>query len=211
MQARVQAGAPQRQAARWNPLSARSAAPGGWAAAQRGAHHLPRGSAPGARPANPHKPHPTRPPQVTVTSHAASPAQPSLPVGAASGAPESWRVLRFGDCTRQSVSRVGMRYAASGDGGGGGGGGGRQGPRLAASPDCLAQQDLKTAAALVAALLGLHHLLPCTARAAGAAHTGPLLAAAPALRVLVLGLGGGGLPLFLAHHFPQAGALRLGS
>lgn len=144
--------------------------------------------------------------QVTVTAHAAS--QQEGP----SGSVQEWRVLRFNGVTRQSVARVTIsraERAGSIDSSSNGDGASRRSQNGAGSPaapaagewhveqqaDCLAPPYLKSAAALSAALLGLQGLVPITGLSRGAA---------PALRLLCIGVGGGSLPLFLAHHFPQA-------
>ncbi|KAL4853379.1 Methyltransferase-like protein 13 [Chlorella vulgaris] len=118
--------------------------------------------------------------RITVTSHSATPQ--SSP-GAAESAWEEWRVLRFNGVTRQSVARVRVQPTAA------------RGSIVTVLPDCLAQDYLKSTAAVTAALLGLLSLLPRAAAASGAAMC---------LRVLCIGVGGGSLPLFLAHHFPGA-------
>jgi hypothetical protein len=119
--------------------------------------------------------------RITVTAHSATPQ--SSP-GADESAWEEWRVLRFNSVTRQSVARVRVQPTAA------------RGSTVIVLPDCLAQDYLKSTAAVTAALLGLLSLHPCAAAASGAAMC---------LRVLCIGVGGGSLPLFLAHHFPGAG------
>lgn len=140
--------------------------------------------------------------RVTVTSHEAS-CSSSISSGgldAAGSERKEWRVLRFNDTTRQSVSLVTLQRFPSGSSNNGS----RRAdvPLPVADPTCLAQPYLKSAAALVAALLGLHRLLPCTSGTSGG--SGEAAMAVRPLRVLCLGLGGGSLPLFLAHNFPQA-------
>lgn len=87
---------------------------------------------------------------------------------------EEWRVLRFNDLTRQSAARVSVSTDGS----------------LTQEPRCLAQEYLKSMVAAGAALLGR--------RKEGIA------VATSKLRILCIGVGGGSLPLFLAHHFPSA-------
>jgi hypothetical protein len=146
--------------------------------------------------------------RVEVTAHAASlngfDSAGTDPAGAALR--DEWRVLRFNGVTRQSVARVRVVDAA-------GAATRRQvgsdeqqqqqqqrwwledGQDVAAVPECLAQEYLKSMASLAAAVLGLQRLLPSL--------PGNSLRAGR-LRVLCIGLGGGSLPLFLAHHFPFA-------
>eukprot|EP00747_Dinoflagellata_sp_TGD_P195650 gnl/TRDRNA2_/TRDRNA2_64646_c0_seq1.p1 gnl/TRDRNA2_/TRDRNA2_64646_c0~~gnl/TRDRNA2_/TRDRNA2_64646_c0_seq1.p1 ORF type:complete len:483 (-),score=62.98 gnl/TRDRNA2_/TRDRNA2_64646_c0_seq1:62-1510(-) len=59
------------------------------------------------------------------------------------------------------------------------------GERVLQQPQCLASEYLKSMAAVAAGLMGL---LPQSDKA---------------MRVLCIGVGGGALPVFLAHHFPQ--------
>jgi hypothetical protein len=100
-------------------------------------------------------------------------------------------VLRFNGVTRQSVARVWVHPAE-----GGGSSSNRSAPSVIVQPECLAQEYLKTLAAVIAALLGLQGLLS----AQQASNNSPAR-----LKVLCIGLGGGSLPLFLAHHFPNMG------
>ena len=62
---------------------------------------------------------------------------------------------------------------------------------MIAQPDGLAAEYLKSMGSVIAALLGLQGLYRSNKNA-------------DALRVLCIGVGGGTLPLFLAHHFPGA-------
>ena len=104
-------------------------------------------------------------------------------------------MLRFNDVTRQTVVRVTLTPE------GGSSGGGSPAVQVAAQPDCLAQEYLKTGASVAAALLGLQRLVP--------AGGGPDAQQQQQrrLRALCIGVGGGSLPLFLAHHFPGMGEL----
>ena len=110
---------------------------------------------------------------------------------------EEWRVLRFNDVTRQTVMRCTVTPSGSTSSS-------SNALQVVAQPDCLAQEYLKTTAAVTAALLGLQRLLPAQAPAAAQAQQAQR---AQRLRVLCIGVGGGSLPLFLAHHFPCMGAL----
>ena len=154
--------------------------------------------------------------RVEVTAHPASPLKKrssSSSSGTAGGsgssfAPppgswEEWRVLRFNGVTRQTVMRV--HVAPGGDGSNG-----RQ-QLVLTQPDCLAQEYLKTTAAVAAALLALQHLLPrsssgSSSNGSGGAGAGAVGGRRP--RTLCIGVGGGSLPLFLAHHFPCMGACQ---
>jgi len=105
-------------------------------------------------------------------------AHDAVPLGGSEeeglGVPEEWRVLRFNDTTRQSAARV--KVAADGS--------------VAANLACLAQEYLKSMACVSAAIMGLQ-------------HQGAQAVEQP-LQILCIGVGGGALPLFLAHHFPAA-------
>ena len=143
--------------------------------------------------------------RVTVTAHPASlKGQPSSSSGDAcsdgSGSSwEEWRVLRFNGVTRQTVMRV--RVGAGGTSSGSGSGSSLK-QTLVAQPDCLAQEYLKTAAAVTAGLLGLQQLFP--SRDSGGSGKEQRR-----LRALCIGVGGGSFPFFLAHHFPSMGELEL--
>eukprot|EP00873_Tetraselmis_striata_P011895 jgi/Tetstr1/432159/TSEL_021616.t1 len=100
---------------------------------------------------------------VEVTAHTAR------PIGAEVEA--EWRVMRFNGITRQSVSRLVALEA---------------GQARVAEPECLAQEYLKTMAAIYAALHADQQ----------GSDSG--------MRLLCLGVGGGSLPMFLAHHFPRS-------
>jgi hypothetical protein len=123
--------------------------------------------------------------RITVTAHATS--APSRDAGALGGAWEEWRVLRFNAVTRQSVARVMVQRAAAGSDG-------VRRQLVQAYPNCLAQEYLKTTAAVAAALLHLQRLYPPAPSSSR-------------LRALCIGVGGGSLPLFLAHHFACLGGL----
>ena len=164
--------------------------------------------------------------RVTVTAHPADslPSNPTPPAHAGSssssgagGGWEEWRVLRFNDVTRQTVMRVHVLPPAHA----GGSSSSRAGHRVVAQPDCLAQPYLKTVAAAAAALLGLQRLLANSADQHQHHHQHHQHHQAQhqqhhqqhhhqhqqrRLRVLCIGVGGGSLPLFLAHHFPGMGA-----
>lgn len=163
--------------------------------------------------------------RVSVTAHPATGRPSNSPRGAGSngsgssndgrggGSPESWeewRVLRFNDVTRQTVMRCSVSVTpASGGGDGSSSSGSSQALTVVAQPDCLAQEYLKTTAAVAAALLGLQRLLPAQRGGPGGQQQAERPQAAQQqqrLRVLCIGVGGGSLPLFLAHHFPSMGA-----
>lgn len=157
--------------------------------------------------------------RVTVTAHTAT-GQPSLGRGRGSsgasaacgaGGWEEWRVLRFNNVTRQTVMRVRVA-AVTGESGGGSESGPGQRARVTAQPDCLAQEYLKSTAAVLAALLGLQRLVPGDSSGsgggAGSSNGSPAGQGPARLRALCIGVGGGSLPLFLAHHFPQMGEPR---
>ncbi|CAI5462911.1 unnamed protein product [Closterium sp. Yama58-4] len=116
-----------------------------------------------------------------------------------------WRVLRFNESTRQSVARVAtvaVDVTVTGEKRdvitGGKGEGERRGVILQRQqPDCLAFEYLKSMAAVALTSCHLHH--PHLSVPPAASPT-----ASPPLRVLCLGLGGGSLPLFLAHELPSA-------
>jgi hypothetical protein len=111
---------------------------------------------------------------------------------------QEWRVLRFNGATRESVARVAISSST--------------GALLYACPETLAQEYLKTMASLFAAIVGIvgseSKSKPEPIHADGAEeesvddrlhgcdHAG-------VARVLCIGLGGGSLPLFLAHHYPE--------
>jgi hypothetical protein len=144
--------------------------------------------------------------RVEVTAHSASLAGFESGGGAgANGATlrQEWRVLRFNGFTRQSVARV--RVADGADAGEASRGLQQQrwwlesGQSLSAVPECLAQEYLKSMTSVMAALLGLHRLLPDMPSSPLAPGGGPRM-----LRVLCIGLGGGSLPNFLVHSFPFA-------
>ncbi|KAL4420428.1 hypothetical protein ABPG75_010084 [Micractinium tetrahymenae] len=165
--------------------------------------------------------------RVTVTAHPAV-GQPSsssphrgISAGGDSGSGgntrEEWRVLRFNDVTRQTVMRVTV-VAAPGPGSSdksssssGSGSASTQPqekqqqfqPTVTAQPDCLVQEYLKTTAAVVAALLGLQRLVPASGSGSSSKDSQEGADGQQRmLRVLCIGVGGGSLPLFLAHHFP---------
>lgn len=121
--------------------------------------------------------------RISVTAHPTSIS--SRTTGPPEEFWEEWRVLRFNSVTRQSVARVTVRRAAAGSDC-------VRRQLVQAHPDCLAQEYQKTTAAVAAALLRLQRLLP---PAAGGGR----------LRALCLGVGGGSLPHFLAHHFECMG------
>jgi len=100
---------------------------------------------------------------VEVTAHAARPISAEVEA--------EWRVMRFNGITRQSVSRLVALEA---------------GQARVAEPECLAQEYLKTMAAIYAALHADQQ----------GSDSG--------MRLLCLGVGGGSLPMFLAHHFPRS-------
>ena len=133
-------------------------------------------------------------------------------------------MLRFNDVTRQTVMRCTVTPGGGGSGSGSssGSGSGSKALQIAAQPDCLAQEYLKTTASVAAALLGLQRLLPVQGQRAGERSQGAAQKqqqqqqqqpsppqGEQRLRVLCIGVGGGSLPLFLAHHFPRMGALLL--
>ncbi|EFN52903.1 hypothetical protein CHLNCDRAFT_138459 [Chlorella variabilis] len=138
---------------------------------------------------------------VTVTAHPASATGQAA--AASQGGWEEWRVLRFNGVTRQSVARVWVQPAA-GSGAVARNGMQRQQPHIEAQAACLAQEYLKTAASVVAALLGLQGLLEPhqPAHSSGGNGSGAN-GKAHRLRALCIGVGGGSLPLFLSHHFPR--------
>lgn len=158
--------------------------------------------------------------RVTVTAHPASSNSSSSNSGGGGGGGgqswEEWRVLRFNDVTRQTVMRVHVTApsAPAQDSSSGSGSGGGE-PRVVAQPDCLAQEYLKAAAAVTAALLGLQRLLPSGSGGQSSGISSSQKSQqqqaqqAPRLRALCIGVGGGSLPLFLAHHFPSMGTLKL--
>ncbi|KAK9808659.1 hypothetical protein WJX72_001506 [[Myrmecia] bisecta] len=80
--------------------------------------------------------------QVTVTAHAASEQSPSASGNGSEDHPsyQEWRVLRFNDDTRQSVAKVAVTQRPDG------------GCTIAAQPDCLAFEYLKTMAAAAASV-----------------------------------------------------------
>jgi len=135
--------------------------------------------------------------QVEVTAHTASPAGRKEV--------EEWRVLRFNGFTRQSVTRVHREPAPPSVGSNSGGSGvavdqvapaavlERQG-RWVADPECLAFPYTKAIASAVASVVGVAGVQHWMQR--GGSHSG----ARP--NCLCLGMGGGSVPLFLAHHFP---------
>ena len=92
--------------------------------------------------------------KVTVTAHPTS-----------TNPREEWRVLRFNDQTRQSVSRVDTHAGH------------------AAIPHSLAFEYLKTVASIIASIVGIHNYSLNT--------------------FLAIGLGGGSLPHFITHFFPE--------
>lgn len=107
---------------------------------------------------------------------------------------QEWRVLRFNDITRQSVSRVVIvdDAAVTGE---------LQQQQqwwrethqnVAAVPHCIAQEYLKTQVSLFAALIGLQGLVGLT---------GASTRRVSMLRVLLIGVGGGTMPLFLSNIF----------
>ena len=147
--------------------------------------------------------------RVSVTAHPATGRPSNSPRrgggggtsgGGSADSWEEWRVLRFNDVTRQTVMRCTVTAAPSGGSG--------QAPSVVAQPDCLAQEYLKTTAAVAAALLGLQRMLPAPGQGPeeAAQRQGQRQGQRGRLRALVIGVGGGSLPLFLAHHFPSMGA-----
>jgi hypothetical protein len=110
-----------------------------------------------------------------VTRHACS-----LP-DAATGARREWRVLRFGDATRQSVTLVTPEAEAEEA---------EQPATLRAAPGVLAFEYVRTMAVTALALWRLAAPEP--------------RGLAPGARVLCLGGGGGSLPLFAAAALPNA-------
>eukprot|EP00887_Chlorella_sp_A99_P005280 scaffold1.g5280.t1 len=133
-------------------------------------------------------------------------------------------VARVTVTARPAADASGAGASSPGGGSPGGGGSAGGGPgsagasgrqqalQLEAQPDCLAQEYLKTMASVAAALIGLQGLLPPQSGGAGGSRggggggggSGGAARPAPqrALRTLCIGVGGGSLPLFLAHHFP---------
>jgi spermidine synthase len=89
-----------------------------------------------------------------------------------------WRVLRFNGVTRQSASRV---VSSS-----------QQDNSWVVDPACLAQEYLKSMASVYAALRPSSHQQQEGRRGSIGE------------RLLCLGVGGGSLPQFLAHHFPDS-------
>lgn len=165
--------------------------------------------------------------RVTVTAHPAVGKPSSRRHQAGNGADggagssgtswEEWRVLRFNDVTRQTVMRVTVAApepprSHRADGGGSSSSSPRQ-HNVVAQPDCLAQEYLKTTAAVAAALLGLQGLLPGSSSSGSSSdsssssgsHGEQAGGGQRTLRALCIGVGGGSLPLFLAHHFPSMG------
>lgn len=77
--------------------------------------------------------------------------------------------------------------------------------------DCLAPEYLKSMASLAAAIIGMQGLLSRAGTLSDAENQmrvpismrGEGGEGEPPLRILCIGLGGGSLPLFLAHHFPK--------
>ncbi|KAK9786060.1 hypothetical protein WJX73_001619 [Symbiochloris irregularis] len=137
--------------------------------------------------------------RVVVTDHASSYQDPAwLRLAGGKQNPSSsqqrWRVLRFcgaGPDSEQSVARTTIKQLADG-----------RTTECSMQADCLAFQYTKTMASVVAAVLGLHSRL----RYGVMPLQNPLNGSAlqpPGCKLLVLGLGGGSLPLFLAHHFPS--------
>lgn len=132
---------------------------------------------------------------VVVTAHAASPSPSSSSSGGGGGEEESegeeqWRVLRFGDATRQSVCRVKRGGARGG---------------FAMDPTCLAFEYTKTLVALSLALL------PPPSSAGGGngdddGDDGNNRSTAPRRppRILCVGVGGGSVPAALAALRPDA-------
>ena len=109
---------------------------------------------------------------VQVTGHSATSLE---------GGEEEWRVLRFNEKTRQSVTRLQLHHH-----------GGHQ-----VVANCLAAEYLKTVAALFAAMVGLDF------KHADKSYD-CIDKDKTKFRVLCIGVGGGAFPLFLAHHFPGA-------
>ena len=126
---------------------------------------------------------------VTVTAHPASVAPLGPPTSTA-----EWRVLRFGESTRQSVALVdfggrGAPTTAS-----------TAAPPVVARPAALAFEYVKSVVACCAAALGgMPPPLLASAVRAGASGANP-----PTLSILVIGVGGGSVPLALAALFPGA-------
>lgn len=113
--------------------------------------------------------------RVTVTAHAASPAEdcggsgPGRPGLGATSKQQQWRVLRFNAITRQSVARVALQRMEGGAVEGPG-----EGWRLQAQPDCLAADYLKTVASAGGRpCISLRQTLFCGASVSmhGKAHT----------------------------------------
>lgn len=140
--------------------------------------------------------------QVEVTAHAAAPLRNQQRM-------EEWRVLRFNGSTHQSVARVHIpAHASTAD----------SSPLdlsdedcdvrakdsqvirpgvgpVVADPRCLAMEYTKTMAAAVSAVVGMAGLQHWVRSQATLGTTGGCC--------VCYGMGGGSLPLFLAHHFPQ--------
>jgi hypothetical protein len=149
---------------------------------------------------------------VEVTAHPASLNGFSTDVSSAFGdeTRQEWRVLRFNNVTRQSVARV----AILSDGGVDGSSARldmqqrrwlEKGQSIIAQPDCVAAEYVKTITAVFAALVGLQGLFQSSGKSTGnGATTSPPPTSRRPLNILCLGVGGGTLPHFIAHHFPQA-------
>jgi hypothetical protein len=145
---------------------------------------------------------------VQVTAHPASLNGFRSDVSRAYGdeTRQEWRVLRFNNVTRQSVARV----AIIADGGTDGSSACldmqqrrwlESNQSLIAHPDCVAQEYLKTFISVFGALVGLQGLFQSSKKMT--TSNGATILRRP-LHVLCIGLGGGTLPYFIAHHFPQA-------
>jgi hypothetical protein len=149
---------------------------------------------------------------VEVTAHPASLNGFSSDISSAFGdeTRQEWRVLRFNNVTRQSVARV----AIVSDGGVDGSSSRldmqqrrwlEPGQSIIAQPECVAAEYLKTIASVFGALLGLQGLFQSSGKSIGnGATTSPPATSRRRLKILCIGLGGGTLPHFIAHHFPQA-------
>lgn len=130
---------------------------------------------------------------------------PSLQAIDSDNVRQEWRVLRFNGVARQSVARVYVSDTGAGVD--------QQqrrwlqaGQMVTCVPECLAQEYLKTMASVLAAVLALQRLLP--GKSGGTLRQADGSSASSGqpgvLRILCIGLGGGSLPLFLAHMLPHA-------
>lgn len=147
---------------------------------------------------------------VEVTAHPASLNGFSSDVFSAYGGEtrQEWRVLRFNNVTRQSVARV----AIIADGGIDGSRAHldmqhhrwlRSDQSLIARPDCVAQEYLKTLISVFGAVVGLQGLFQSSGKRNNNSDGATTSRRRP-FKVLCIGLGGGTLPHFIAHHFPEA-------